>query len=712
MQKGNKSSFLLKKILAPFRFVFRGIFLVLAKLFRPSARGKTRWIFFFIILLAFSASLIAWPNYLHTPQTFINTQFKKYKYLDQLTIALPNIPFLLGLDLQGGTHLVYRAQVDNIPEAEQDEALSGVRDVIERRVNAFGVSEPIIQTSRGREGWNVVVELAGVKDVNQAIQMIGETPVLEFKEQNIEERSLLPEQQKSLDEENQKTKESVKTILERIKNGETFEALAKEFSQEPSEKENGGYLGFVGARDQRYADLFTLAEKTNVGTFSQEPLQTSLGYSLIQLISKDESEKEVHANHILICYEGASSCTSTLKKEDAFKKIQDLKAEANPEIFSQLAKDNSTEPNAKESGGDLGWFPKGVMVAAFENTVFSQDTGTISEIIESPFGYHIIHKIEERPYIRYEIRRIFWKLKTKEDILPPAEPWKTTGLTGKELKRADVVFDPQTQEAQVSLEFNEDGTKLFAEITKRNVGKPVAIFLDGSPISVPVVNQEITSGDAVIQGGKFGFDAKEAKLLAQRLNAGALPVPVLLISQETIGASLGKDSVNKSMVAGMYGFLFIAIFMIFLYRLPGILAVLTLGLYTLIVVSLFKLFPVTLTLSGISGFILSLGIAVDANVLVFERLREELRNGKTLTGAINDAFRLAWPSIRDGNVSTLFTCLVLSTFGTSLIKGFAITLALGIGTSIFTAMVVTRILLRIVSPWIKNLWLYGVKNTL
>jgi preprotein translocase subunit SecD len=294
--------------------------------------------------------------------------------------------------------------------------------------------------------------------------------------------------------------------------------------------------------------------------------------------------------------------------------------------------------------------------------------------------------------------------KTTAAELAPNEEWKNTELTGKNLKRAVVNFD-QTGIPQISLQFDDEGAELFGEITKRNVGKPVAIFLDGEALSVPTVQAEITGGQAVITGT---FTVPEAKLLAQRLQAGALPVPIALIAQQSVGPTLGQASVDQSLRAGLLGFLLIMIFMILLYRVPGLFAILALVLYAGVSFALFKTIPVTLTLSGIAGFILSLGIAVDANVLVFERLKEELAEDKTLVQALEEAFRRAWPSIRDGHVTVLISCAVLYWFSSSIIKGFALTLAIGTIMSLFTAVFACRTMLRAVAltPLAKSGWLF------
>ena len=266
----------------------------------------------------------------------------------------------------------------------------------------------------------------------------------------------------------------------------------------------------------------------------------------------------------------------------------------------------------------------------------------------------------------------------------------STELTGRYLEKATLDFDQNTREPKVSLQFNAEGTKLFAKITKENVGKMVAIYLDGAPVSTPVVREEIPNGQAVISGQ---FTPTEAKLLATRLNSGALPVPITLLSTQTIGATLGENAVNAGVKAAIAGFLLVALFLILWYRLPGLVAVFSLSIFIAIILALFKLLPVTLTAAGIAGFIISIGIAVDANVLIFERVKEELVSGHTIKDAVQLGFSRAWASIRDSNISNFITALILFWFGTSLIKGFALTLGMGVLVSMFSAITITRIFL-------------------
>ncbi len=269
--------------------------------------------------------------------------------------------------------------------------------------------------------------------------------------------------------------------------------------------------------------------------------------------------------------------------------------------------------------------------------------------------------------------------------------FKKTPLTGRYLKRAEVDFDPETYNPVVSLEFNEEGAKIFEELTERNVGKQLAIFIDGDLISSPVVREKISGGRAQITGK---FSVREAKELASNLNAGALPVPITLLSQDVIGATLGRNSLEKSLKAGIYGFLAILIFMILFYRFPGLISSLALIIYVVLVLTIFKILSVTLTLAGIGGFILSIGMAIDANILIFSRMREELRAKKDFPQALKEGFKRAWPAIRDGNFTTLAVSIILFTFGSSFVKGFATTLSLGILSSLFSALIVTKYFLK------------------
>lgn len=401
----------------------------------------------------------------------------------------PEIPFRLGLDLQGGVELLYQADVSQIDQGDISTAMEGLKNVIEKRVNIFGVRESEIKIMGENR---LSIQLPGAKNPEDAATEIGKTPFLEFKE-------ILPKE----------------------------------------------------VRDEAIKALFPEQEEINSDIY----------------------------------------CSS-------------------PEFIASVI------------------------------NIYGQD--------------------------------------------PCFEP---TPLTGRYLKRAELNFHPTTNEPLVSLEFNEDGSKIFLELTEKNIGKPIAIFIDNILLSAPNVQEKIEGGKAQITGK---FTIQEAKDLVNNLNAGALPIPINLISQKTVGATLGMVSLRQSVKAGIIGFLTVIVFMILFYRFSGFLASFALVIYILIVLSIFKIIPVNLSLAGIGGFILSIGMAVDANVLIFSRMIEERKSGKDFVESVQEGFSRAWPSIRDGNLTTLIVALILFMVGTSFVKGFATTLIIGILISMFSAIFITK----------------------
>ncbi|QSH39070.1 protein translocase subunit SecD [Candidatus Kaiserbacteria bacterium] len=395
-----------------------------------------------------------------------------------------NFQFQLGLDLSGGTHLVYKADTSRLASEDISESMASLRDTIERRVNLFGVAEPIVQTERGgalsgETQDRLIIELPGVTDTQEAIRLIGETPVLEFRLQ------------------------------------------------------------------------------------------------------------------------GAIDTSDLVPNEDG--------------------------------------------------------------AIELELG----------------------------DTYGPAI------LTGAHLDRATLEFGQGhsgglSNEPVVVLNFTSEGGKIFEDFTAAHVGEVFGIFLDGQLISNPVINERIGGGSAVISGG---FQPEEARELVRNLNFGALPLPIELLSSQTIGASLGAETVEKGIEAAVWGLAVVALFLLLWYRLPGLFAVVSLSIYIIIMLALFKVIPITLTAAGLAGFILSIGLAVDANVLIFERMKEELLEGKWTNNAVKDGFARAWLSIRDGNLSSIITAVILFWFGTSLVEGFALVFGLGVIISMLTAITISRTLL-------------------
>jgi protein-export membrane protein SecD len=557
-------------------------------------RQKLKIKFALVILLAIIAGLISYPPIV-----------AKVPKIGQF-LAKPKIN--LGLDLQGGIHMEYKADTSKVESGKESEAMQAVQDVIERRVNAFGVAEPVVYATKSGSENRLVVELAGVKDIEQAKKMIQETPFLEFKEEGEPDHSKdIP--QDVLDDMNKQAKIKAEEILQKALAGEDF---------------------------------------------------------------------------------------------------------------SQLAKDNSEDPGSKDKGGDLDFAKKGMFVSEFDKVLFEdnlKDSEIYPELVETQFGWHIIKKIEQRGEgDNLEIHAAHILFIKKSNETENAEPnFISTGLSGKNLKSASVTFQSQgLSEPQVSLKFDDEGTRLFAEITKRNLEKQVAIYLDNQIISAPTVQAEITTGEAVITGR---FTVEQAKELVRRLNEGALPVPITLVGQQSVEASLGQISLEKSLKAGMIGLMLVVIFMLLYYRFLGLVASVALLIYTGIMISIFKLsgftpWSMTLTLPGIAGFVLSIGMAVDANILIFERTKEEVRRGRKILAAVDEGFKRAWTSIRDGNVSSIITALVLMEMGTGFVKGFAVTLLIGVLVSMFTAVMITKTILNfILGEWIEDkLWLIGVKK--
>ena len=330
-------------------------------------------------------------------------------------------------------------------------------------------------------------------------------------------------------------------------------------------------------------------------------------------------------------------------------------------------------------------------------------------IVELPGVTNIqqaIAMIGQTPQLEFMLLRDEAKNFTQEELKTKRvdEVFAPTGLTGQYLNKAVLEFSNQGSgqlggEPLVGLTFNSEGRDLFAKITKENKGKVLAIFLDGTAISSAVIKDEIIDGKAVISGS---FTRDEAKTLVRNLNYGALPVPIELISTETVGASLGENAKTAGVNAGIVGFALLVAFLILWYRLPGFVASISLVIYIILSLAIFKLIPVTFTAAGIAGFILSIGMAVDANVLIFERMKEELKRGKSVHDAMHEGFTRAWLSIRDSNISSIITAIVLFWLGTSAVKGFALTLGLGVVVSMFTAITVSRTFLFAIVPASNN----------
>ena len=715
--------------------------------------------------------------------------------------AIMNQELHLGLDLQGGTQLDYTVDLRQAEKYNTDEdtendvnisqLVEGVRTTLERRVNGLGVSEPNIYTAKVADEHHVIVELAGIDDINEAKAIVGKTIQLEFKEQkeeidSNEKESIQSEAQRTLTK--AQAEENFTLLGEKLKTGDgkityqEFQQFEDEINPQVAGKlwntsegsiigleeisdgftinefqqvieQNGFAIYKVGskqsiertktvpgedfadiARDQSVGfedtnvtlDYFPEAmradlDQTGVGEVSQI-IELENKYIVFKLIDRQEQQQEVEASHILVSYQGAERSAQTRNKSEAMERAQEVLAKVQGgENFASLAGEYSDGPSASK-GGDLGSFGRGVMAPEFEQAAFALETGATSQIIETSFGYHIIKKTggtdaqptlftTQKITVEKSIENAKEELealiaRTQEQVVTGNEeqltyerifystvpnPWKSTGLDGSKFLRATVTFD-QFGKPLVAIDFNAEGATLFAELTERNIGKPIAIFVGGVLVSAPNVNEKISGGSAQITGR---FTIPEAAALAQDLNTGAISAPIILTGQHQIGATLGADALNKSILAGLAGLFILGMYMILQYRAFGLVANLALAIYAIILLFILKTsqvigMPIILTLAGIAGIILSIGMAVDANILIFERVKEERASGKKMSAALAIGFERAWSSIRDSNVSSLITCVILAWFGSSIIRGFAINLAIGILVSMFTAITITR----------------------
>lgn len=654
-----------------------------------------------IIVIALLMGVVALPDSIKSkfPNDFVSNWVKK-----QTTT--------LGLDLQGGTQLDYRIDLKNIEARNADKdpsndvtvtsIVEGVRGTLERRVNGLGVSEPSIYTSDVGGEKHIIVELAGIKDVNQAKAIVGKTIQLEFKEPKTEADPGYADKIKA---------DANKTLSDALKAPANFSTLGADL------KSSGSKVTFNEKKAEWLTDLPIHHKEVlptmkvgdvygklveNSGDFmvdSQNQIKERKGWLILKLENKenkdkkDTTEAQVRASHILIAYKGASKADAkiTRSKDEARKEAETVLAEAkkNPADFGKLAEKYTDDPSGKSKGGDLDFFGKGKMSKNFEDTAFGMKVGDISDIVETEFGFHIIKVTDKKAATETTHKEDFY---TYSEILydTTPDPWKSTGLDGSRFKFASVTYD-EVGSPQVAIQFDDQGAKMFEDLTDRLKDKQLAIFVGGDLISAPRVNQKIVGGKAVITGAG---SLKQALKLATDLNTGAIDAPIILSGQMTISASLGADALSLSIRAAIFGLIALAVFMILYYRLLGFFAVLALIIYSTIIIFIIKTTGIVMTLAGIAGIILSIGMAVDANILIFERTKEELAEGHSYLAAITSGFDRAWSSIRDSNVSSLITCVILWIFGNSIIKGFALMLGLGIVISMFTAINVTRAFLN------------------
>ncbi|NOS68101.1 MAG: protein translocase subunit SecD [Candidatus Peribacteraceae bacterium] len=477
-------------------------------------------------------------------------------------------------------------------------------------------------------------------------------------------------------------------------------------------------------------DARVAAALRSVTPGSLKQVQTDAVGRILFLSNFQHGGEQISASHILVSYAGASGAGAdvTRTKEQALARATQLLGQARSGAnFTQLAATQS-DGESRKDGGKLGSFGRGIMAPTFEEAAFAlTKVGDLTEPVETQFGYHVI-RLDKALSVTPDIatydelvisgtdaqaRTEALAAKLQQGAVKSTEPavtlsllffsleptgWKDTALDGKHFRSATVSLDGVTNIPVVQIAFDAEGGKMFQELTKRNTGKQIAIFVGGELISAPRVNEEIAGGMAVITGNG-NFD--EARQLAQDLNTGAIPAPIHLVGQYTVEATLGKAALRTSLMAALIGTVILMLYMIVAYRILGLMADIALLFYAVLLFAIFKL-PlllfssnyIVLTLAGMAGTILSIGMAVDANVLVFERMKEELRKGKLVKSAIESSFKHSWPAIRDGNITALITCLILFSAGTSIIRGFAVTLGMGTLLSMFTAVTVTRWLLR------------------
>ena len=584
----------------------------------------------------------------------------------------------LGLDLQGGSDLVYRAAlvdpVTGLRVAPTAEQMASVQTTIERRINTSGLGVPTIQIL-GED--RLLIQLPGVRDPARAKSIIGETARLEFKHRKLGATSDLP----GLSGDN--------IVSVKVTTWTDVQKMVLDLAVPSTSTTSTPPIATTTQATTTLPSFETATPETSTGT------TTPPGSSATSTATSTEA---------LLGVETGTAALIIEFTESAAERFVDLLARL----------DASLEPTP----GARALFPSALSVsvageafAPLEMTTypvfqtgegavaFTEELGGVSSILRiggtTAFALNLaatgtdLDRAKERYSATSTLRLQEVQGKLDEDI----------GLTGEDLERAYPSQHQGTGLPIINIEFNPEGTKKFGELTASIAGTPdsIAIFLDDEELIAPTVRQAIFGGAAYIEGRDFTFDrVRDISLL---LESGRLPIPIELIQERDVDAILGADSLKKSVVAGLVGLSLVLLFMVLYYRAPGAVAALALVIYAALVLAIFKILPVTLTLSGVAAAILSIGMAVDANILIFERMKEELRAGRTLLSAVNLGFNRAWPAIRDSNVSTLITCAILfwfaDTLGATIVQGFAITLAIGVAISMFSAITVSRTLLRL-----------------
>ena len=592
----------------------------------------------------------------------------------------------LGLDLQGGSHLVYEAALTDAageriqPTAEQ---MSSLRQIIERRVNQTGLGEPVIQTLGDDR---LLVQLPGVGDPARAKAIIGETARLEFKHRQLDVPVPVELDEQSI------VSVTVDAYPEPAAAEDTAESGEAEVMAGPEE------TGEVAESGE--AEPMAGPEETGEAAESGEAEPMAGSEETGEVAESGEAEPMAGPEET-----GEAAESGEAEEEDATPESAFLLVEFTDEgaaVFDQIVERMLQSAITFFSGGGAQPNRIQVDIDGDEFRTLTLQAGAVTRIEETNvFAFALLNTTGQplAPTIE-ESRAIFGESPRVSFVEVYGAFDDDIGLTGDDLARAYAGTHQTTGQPIVNIEFNARGARSFGELTQLiiNTDDRIAIFLDDEELIAPAVDQVITGGAAFIRGD---FTPERAQDIAQLLEAGRLPIPIELVQERDVDAILGADSLRKSVVAGLVGLALVLGFMAAYYRVPGLVAAVALIIYGAIVLAVFKLIPVTLTLSGVAAAILSVGMAVDANILIFERMKDELRAGRTLLTSINIGFNRAWPAIRDGNVSTLITCAILfwfaDTLGASVVQGFAATLAIGVLISMFSAIVVSRTLLRLLA---------------
>ncbi len=570
----------------------------------------------------------------------------------------------LGLDLKGGTHLVYEA-IPNKNREISNEDMEGARKILERRVNSFGISESSVQIVGSGSGVNnkLLVQLPGLSDLNINVIVAGGV-----------------------------TREDLKNTLNESGytniDVEEIDLVEGRFLLSgPKLKNNNELPNLIEALDDRYPFSFLIA--FNSQTEGGEEMDVPSLEKVVDSVSKVDQDSLVED-----LSQGVYRIT-----------LNDFEITADEENIRSLDQDKVQEfVESFDSIGDI-------FQVSISGGVSSWRVSGGVEEAKKLIGETAQLEFKERDCLPVENEN-------NEDVWPPdnlsIEEWvqarcvfpsyyedKSVALSGEDLIDAFPDVQPGIARPVVTIIFDDDGADEFYDLTSRVAKNQdlLAIFLDGEQLIAPSASSGISGGRAFIQGPTF--DSQSVKTISIQLKSGALPVGLNLIQERNVDASLGSDSLSKSLFAGSLGLLLVLLFMIAYYRIPGVVASLSLIFYSLLLLAVFKIIPITLTLSGAAAVILSIGVAVDANILISERTKEELRSGRNIFSSISEGFSRAWPSIRDSNVSTIIICVVLYWFGdrftTSVIQGFALTLGIGVLISMFTAFTVSRLLMRLIS---------------